>query len=344
MTFIQCHFYNRVSFLVTFHGGDVLDSALNYLDKYSPQILVLQVGILVIILSVFIWVWFYNRRKYHHLKHQIPASVVKSYLDSIIQNSTALKSSLFRGGGLDVDPNSIPSVMPLTELAGGASVGISSGPDGAELNALKAQISQLKMQLSEKQNTILDFEKQNTSLQGDVKAKQARIEELEKLLAEANSGGDKDAAAKILAITKERDALKETLSQYEVIEDDLANLKRLRQENEQLKKALADVGGVVPVIPTPTPAPKAEPVAAPEPEPVAEVPELAEEIEEPPMEDIIPDPEPEEEAPVEEPAAEVEEVVEAASDVEDDMPSPVGEIEEDKSPEDLLSEFEKMLG
>jgi hypothetical protein len=104
----------------------VLDTVINYLDKFGPEILVIQSGLLVILSTLFLWLWFSNRRKYHNLKHAIPANVVKSYLDSIIQNSTSLKSSLFRGGGTDI--NGIPSVMPLALLSGGDSLGLSGAP------------------------------------------------------------------------------------------------------------------------------------------------------------------------------------------------------------------------
>lgn len=296
-----------------------MDSIINYLDKYSDLLVQFNIGFSVIILSVLIWVWFYNRKKYNHLKHQIPASVVKSYLDSIIQNSTALKSSLFRGGGIDVDPSNIPSVMPLGDLPGGTSISLDGDGDAA----LKAQVAQLQAQLAQKNMQVTELETKNAGLSGDVKAKQERIEELEKLLAEGGSGGDPEAAAKLAQMTKERDALKEELQQYDVISDDLANMKRLKQENEQLKKALADAGASIPEAPAQEPAAEvaAEPAAE---EPVAEEPAA---VEEPVAEEAA---EPVETAAQEEPAEAI------APDK--------GDATEDKSPEDLLSEFEKMLG
>jgi hypothetical protein len=127
----------------------VFDSVINYLDKFGPELLVIQFGFLVILFTLFLWLWFANRRKYHNLKHAIPANVVKNYLDSIIQNSTALKSSLFRGGGLEV--NGIPSVLPLQSLMGGESLAVSGAPSTAlleELNQKKAHIAALESQLS----------------------------------------------------------------------------------------------------------------------------------------------------------------------------------------------------
>lgn len=277
-------------------------------------------GLLVILLAILFWVYYVNRKKYHNLKHQIPASVVKNYLDSIIQNSTALKSSLFRGGGLDVDPSSVPSVMPLDQLQTTTPVGVSTG-GGDE--ALRAEVARLQSQLTEKQNIITDLEAKNVDLEGTVKAKQERIEELEKLLAEAQAnqgssdgGGDEALQAQLAEVTAERDRLKDDLAQYDIIEDDLADLKRLKQENEQLKAALEASGGSVPESAVAEAAPTAEPepVAEPEPEPV-----VAEASPEPASEP--------EAAPAEEVAA-----------------APEASAEDDKSPEDLLSEFEKMLG
>lgn len=296
-----------------------MNSLFNYLDKYHSQVTVLLIGFAIIIFAVLMWVWFYNRKKYNHLKHQIPASVVNTYLDSIIQNSNALKSSLFRGGGLDVDPKSIPSVLPLSDLQGGASVQ-GTGDDAQ----LRAEISRLNAELAQKNNIISELENKNADLSGEVKAKQERIEELEKLLEElkanAGEGGGADIE-QIQALTKERDELKEKLAEYDLISDDISELTRLRQENEQLKNSLN--GGAPPAAEAPVEEPAAEePVAeaAPVEEPEAEA---APAVEEPAVEEPVAEAAPAEAAPDEAPEA-----------PEDDS----------KSPEDLLSEFEKMLG
>lgn len=324
-----------------------MDSIINYLDKYSDLIVEFQLGFLVIILSVFLWVWYYNRRKYNHLKHQIPASVVKSYLDSIIQNSTSLKSSLFRGNGLDIDSTSIPSVMPLDNLVGGASVNINTGSN--DDSALRAQIAGLQAQLSEKNNIISELETKSISLEGLIKQKQERIDELEKLLAEArsNTGSGVSDSQEVDALKKERDDLKEELQQYDIISNDIADMKRLKQENEQLKKALADAG-----------ASSGSDEFTAEENPVGDqVADNEEEVEEEvAMEEVAPvldvEDAPEEE--VEEVLAEssTESDSEENEDSDDDTQSPdpieatanTSEDEDDKSPEDLLSEFEKMLG
>lgn len=312
------------------------------MDKFGPELLVIQFGLLVILCTLFLWLWFSNRRKYHNLKHAIPANVVKSYLDSIIQNSTALKSSLFRGGGLEI--NGVPSVMPLNNLIGGESMGVNGAPSTAlleELNQKKALIASLESQLSASQNSQRELEAKLVPTQNNLTAAEKKIKELEALLAQRREGGGGDEALKteLSMVTKERDEIRDRLKEFEIIADDLANLKRLQQENEQLKRSLAAQGG----------SPVAEEKPADEENIVsqADVSDLFEDLnqEKAPSEDnqaleeflSSPDEAPAEEAPAEEPAA--EEVEAAASEEEvDDKPK------SDKTPEDLLSEFEKMLG
>lgn len=301
-----------------------MESIINLLDHFTPEFLIIETALLVVIFSILVITWVYNKKKYQSLKHQIPAGVVKNYLDSIIQNSTALKSSLFRGGGLDVAAAGIPSVMPVGQLGGGDSVAASGNPE--ELAQKNAEIANLRAQLQASQSQVKTLEVNLKEADGEIAALNKRIQELENALKNAgtgapvavaaapSSGGDDSALkAELAKVTKERDELMERLKEYEIIEDDLANLKRLQQENEQLKKALAGA---------PKGAATAAPAAAPTPEPAKPAPAAAK---------ADPGPEPIPEAKPAPAAAAGEEV-----------PNLGGT--EGKSPEDLLSEFEKMLG
>lgn len=290
----------------------MVDSVINYLDKFGPEVLVIQFGLLVIITTLFLWLWFANRRKYHNLKHAIPANVVKSYLDTIIQNSTALKSQLFRGGGLDV--GGVPSVMPLQGLMGGESVGIAGAPSTAlleELNQKKAFIASLEAQLGTAQASQREIESKLGQSQKNLQTADARIKELEARLAqsspgESSGGSDEALRGELATVTRDRDDLRDRLKEFEIIADDLANLKRLQQENEQLKRSLAAQGGTMPAM-----------------DPIADLMEEATAQEAPAgnaLEDFLA------EAAPTEPAE------------DNDKPK------SDKTPEDLLSEFEKMLG
>lgn len=327
----------------------MLETLISYVDKFGPEVLVILFGMLVILSTLFLWLWFANRRKYHNLKHAIPANVVKNYLDSIIQNSTALKSSLFRGGGLDME--GIPSVMPLGQLTGGEGVAVSGAPSTAlleELNQKKAQLASLEAQHSSLQAAHRELEGKHLETQTSLHTAQERIIELEGLLAqkgdapegvsESNAEAEEALKTELLAMTKERDEVRDRLREFEIIADDLANLKRLQQENEQLKRSLEAQGG------TQLPADEAAPVEEATSEKMQnDVAELFEDLgnnetgDTSALEDFLSSPEP-----VAAESTEAPESVELSP--ENQKTEEKSEESKDRTPEDLLSEFEKMLG
>lgn len=353
----------------------MLESLLTTLDHFTPEILVILSGLLVITTTLFLWLWFANRRAYNLLKHQLPASVVKNYLDSIIQNSTALKSSLMRGGSPELGagiPVGIPAVMPPSVLGGAAgaetSVTVASGNDAGlreELQQRLAEIAALQAQLTNANKMKADVETSLTTAQ-------ARIKELEAML--AKGGGDEALANELRNVSKERDQLRDKLKEYEIIEDDLANLKRLQQENLQLRKALEAKGVPLPNFETPMPlgsAPAPAPqAAAPVEDPLAAAADLFDEVS-PAAAEAAPVEAPVAETPAapaelpEDATAELEkflgdttppeglapEAPDALAAAAPDAPeaaaapdAPKAEGGSEKTPEDLLSEFEKMLG
>ena len=303
------------------------------LTKFTDEtITVFSLLLLVTMVGIIIY-WFYNRKKFHQLSHEIPASVVKNYLDSIIQNSNSLKSSLFRGGGLDMG-NGIPSVVPVGDLPSSMNIGVGSGSE--EVSQKNAEIAALHQKLNDRQRQLQDLEKtiqdlsagkglgaESEILKKDLAQAQQRVRDLEAQLAEAmtRAGGDPNLQKELASITSERNEIRERLKEYAIIEEDLANLKRLQQENDQLKAELAALKkGAAPVV-------AAAAVAAPIAAPPAEEEDL-----EAMMAQAIADSKPAA------PAAKAPQVLDVASDE-----APIEEVEQ-KSAEELLSEFEKMLG
>lgn len=319
----------------------MFDSVINVMDKFGPEILVIQFGFLVILSTIFLWLWFANRRKYHNLKHAIPANVVKSYLDSIIQNSTSLKSQLFRGGGLDFK-DGVPSVMSLQNLGGEGSVAISGAPSTAlieELNSKKAQIALLESQNSSLRSAEQELQHKLNQSQNLVLAADEKITELERIIDQLkNAKNSNDSSeiekalnAELLVVTKERDELRESLKEYGMIEDDLASLKKLREENRQLKLSLS-IKDESPI--------EEEPAAETL---TADVSDLLEEISGTENEASSSDTSALEEflsSPVDVPTEEVVAAAEPAESTEQKEEN----NKSDKTPDDLLSEFEKMLG
>ena len=304
------------------------------LTKFTDEtITIFSLLLLVTMVGIIIY-WFYNRKKFHQLSHEIPASVVKKYLDSIIQNSNSLKSSLFRGGGLDIG-NGIPSVVQVGDLPSSMSIGVGAGSE--EVSQKNAEIAALHQKLSDRQRQIQDLEKtiqdlsagkglgaESEMLKKDLAQSQQKARDLESQLAEAmtRTGGDPNIQKELASITSERNEIRERLKEYAIIEEDLANLKRLQQENDQLKAELAALkkGGAA-----------AAPVIATVAAPAAPAQEEEEDLEAM-MAQAIADSKPAA------PAPKAPQVMDLATDE-----APAEEVEQ-KSAEELLSEFEKMLG
>jgi hypothetical protein len=316
----------------------MVESLITLLDKFTPEILVILSGLLVITTTLFLWLWFANRRSYNLLRHQLPASVVKQYLDTVIQNSNTLKNALFRGGVEGLDPMSLPqgqgSPVNTEQIAqfiskSNPQVLVSGGDD----SGLRAQLNQKISELAALQSQLSSAQSAKRELESSFAGAQARIKELEALLAQAgkSSGADPALTAELEKIKKERNEFQNKLKEYEIIEDDLANLKRLQQENQQLKRALAEAsGGSVPDSIAP---PSIEPAAKIQP-PEDLFDEVVEDKVTQDLEQFLGGSEPQAQAEAE---AEEEPVKAAAAPEAADKSS-------EKSPEDLLSEFEKMLG
>ena len=299
------------------------------LTKFTDEtITIFSLLLLVTMVGIIIY-WFYNRKKFHQLSHEIPASVVKNYLDSIIENSNSLKSSLFRGGGLDIG-NGIPSVVQIGDLPSSKSIGIGVGSE--EVSQKNAEIAALHQKLSDRQRQIQDLEKtiqdlsagkglgaESEILKKDLAQSQQKARDLESQLVEAmtRSGGDTEVQKELVSVTNERNEIRERLKEYAIIEEDLANLKRLQQENDQLKAELNNLRKNAPAA-----------IAS------EIIPEAVEEEEdlEAMMAQAIADSKP---AASQKAAPQVMDLAKNED--------PVEEVEQ-KSAEELLSEFEKMLG
>ncbi len=120
----------------------------------NDNVFFISLSVLFLLAVLIIVYWFYTRRKMQELKHQIPAAVIKNYLDSVIQNSNALKSSLFRGGGLDL-ADGVPSVVPAGSLQSSG-----AGVDPQMLAQKNAEIAALQGQIGTKDSQIKELERQ----------------------------------------------------------------------------------------------------------------------------------------------------------------------------------------
>lgn len=225
----------------------MLSKVVNYFDHFNPEILYTLFGILLINIGLFIWFWIHNKKKYDNLKYQVPPEVLKSHLDAMMQNTSAVNSIANQNA-------QNPSIVSAKDFAGGGdnvSVGSvpSSGANNNELiNAKNNEINSLREELNQKTNQLSEASQKNDELDLEIEQKNNYIKDLEARLSKEpqDEDGQKAQNEEMQNLIKERDELKERLDEYAVIEDDLADLKRYKQENDELRKALADGGNAVP--------------------------------------------------------------------------------------------------
>jgi hypothetical protein len=117
-----------------------------YIAENTGAVLAILLAITVFLAILLLAYWFYHRKFYRNLKHQIPATVVQNYLDSIISNSQSLKSSLL----LEDEP--IPSVVPVEKLK---SSDLSNDILGEQVSLKTLEIERLTEEVTMLQNELL---------------------------------------------------------------------------------------------------------------------------------------------------------------------------------------------
>lgn len=239
-------------------------SLVYLLSKFSREAMVVEIFLISVLGLTLFGFYLFKRRRYGVAKNHVPDQVVKALLVEILSLTEGYKNQLFGVGslpaGTGVNASAIAGAAAKAAAALGAGsplmAGAAGGGDDAALKAQMGAIAAKNEELSK-------------ALQGLNAEKQALEEKLKNAPAAgaAPGGGGDDAA---LAELKAKIAnLEARLAEYEVIEDDLANLKRYQQENKQLKAQIDMLKGGAPAAAA-APAPEAAaPAAAPAPAPAA---------------------------------------------------------------------------
>ncbi len=220
---------------------ELSETAKTLLTQFTDEVIGMLLAILAFLFLILFVYRLHIRRRLRNFFHQIPASEVKNYLDSIISNGHALRSSFSYREGFDLE-NRTPSVMPLTNLPLNGANSEANVPS-EELGQRDAEIASLKSQIGEKNKTMRELEEMlataRESQDGDSGQEEKLKNEVATLKAQldqaSQSSNNDESETKLQNMVQERDQLKERLDAYELIEEDLANLKRFQEENQKLK-------------------------------------------------------------------------------------------------------------
>lgn len=292
-------------------------------SKFTPEALLFEALIICILLAGYAAFWILRKRRYGVIQQEVPAGVVKGYLNELIVDAEQMRAQLF--GLLAASGVEMPQRPARV-------VSYAAAPAASD-SELAHRLAEFEAKMAEQSKAIESLLSEKTRIEQELAAARA-------------SGGGGGAAGPDPQVPKlhEKIALLEgRLAEYSVIEDDLANLKRLQQENAQLKAALgqggASAGTIAAAAPaaatTPTPTMAAAPkVSAPTPAMAPAAPAA-----DPNFENLVD----QVEQSLQPAAASAAPAEVAAAPAASPLDEATSSATLGKSDEDLVAEFEKML-
>jgi hypothetical protein len=323
-----------------------LEAIALIMTKFSEELISAQLSAVFFVSAVAVY-WLLIRKKKRESAEWVPAALVRAYLDRMQADERETRMKLFGEYSAAVSSGHAPlasALAPAAAVAGG----------GVDPHALK-ELEALRVQLSVSDQRAMEFDRMMNGLRAEKTALEQKLKDA--LTAAPSAAAPADNAA----ATKELEDLRARLQEYEVIEDDLANLKKFQKENEQLRQKVEayEKGGaaVTAVAATPAATVAPTPVATPAPK---EVKPVASEGPAPePALTLVSGGAPPTPAPAAEPVPEAPVAPEATAETNTNVLAPVTPTLDPAAPaavaaaapekssqqkeEELLSEFEKML-
>jgi hypothetical protein len=200
-----------------------MNSLVYFYSKFTEEFLLLGAAGIFALLSAYCYHWVIQKRRLGIAHSQIPSAVVKSYLNQLINEAEFVRKQLF---GMNNDGS---TAMPIGFGANTSSAPIAADASKTAISPdLLARLGSLESQLKEKESLVVNINVEKAKL----------LEEIEIL--RANSGGTAYVEQNQKQLTDKIKNLEARLEEYALFEEDLANLKRLQQENASLKKRLSD--------------------------------------------------------------------------------------------------------
>lgn len=239
-----------------------MDAWVYLFSKFTHEALLFEA--LALFLGLFGYAVFYliRKRKYGVAGKEVPSNVMKVYLAQLMGDAEEIRTQLFGllGKG-EASARLMANVQFQADAPAVAPAGAGSGATLAGAPVTTTQLVQdpkLAEKLKELEKKLAE---QATALDSVLNEKMKLEEELANAKTGAPAGeegkpADPAAADRANPLGERVKHLEAQLAEYAIIEDDLANLKRLQKENKALKQQLADAGAV--------PAPAAAKPAAPE--------------------------------------------------------------------------------
>ena len=228
-----------------------MGSFIYFFSKFTEEFLLLSSAGVFTLLSLYCYTWVVKKRRLGAARDQVPAGMVKVYLNQLINEAQFVRTQLFGlAGGTAAGSEQISSYFQANAASSPAPT-LATTPTSSSNEIPKDLLERLKAlenQLSDKESMVINVNVEKSKL----------LEEIEKLKRNEKSEAAAAPASNQNDLIQKLRALEERLEEYALFEDDLANLKRLQQENAYLKRQLDQNGPVVASTPAP---PRPEPMA-----------------------------------------------------------------------------------
>jgi hypothetical protein len=237
-------------------------SWISVYSRFTSEALLFQALAICLLLAGYAAFWVLRKRRFGVAGEAVPSGVVKTYLNELIRDAETMRAQLFgllRAAGAQIEPGLGESPLHAGQI---------SLPGGAADGALVQKIIVLEAKMGEQARAMDNVLAEKKRIEAELAAARQGVAGAG-AAALGGAGADNGLLAQLHEKIK---GLEGRLAEYSIIEDDLANLKRLQQENAQLRAALQGAGvapnepAIAPA-PAPAPPPEAAAPAAPDPAP-----------------------------------------------------------------------------
>lgn len=212
-----------------------MDAWVYVFSKFTQEALLFEILVLCIIAAAYAAYFVTKKRKYGVIQSEIPSNLVKVYLAQLVSDAEDLRVQLF---GL-LGKNNLDAELAKRLVGAPAPTQTTTTVVAAPANAaadaeLQARLKDLEAKMQEQSKALSSVLNEKTRL------------EQELALARSQTGAAAESApasGDSKGLTDRIQQLEAQLAEYAIIEDDLANLKRLQRENKQLRDQVEKAGG-----------------------------------------------------------------------------------------------------
>ncbi len=230
-----------------------MEGFVYFFSRFSTEALLIELILITGLVAAYCVHWILKRRKTGVVGEAVPSGLVRTYLNQLIHEAHLIRTQLFGLlAGDKFSPDLLRDPKDISKDIQGRLRAVTAAPVAPAPApqptvqlipdpALGLKLQELEGKLATQGQAMKGIETDRDRLRKELELLKAQKDAMP-----ASQGGDD--------LQKKVKELEERLAEYSVIEDDLANLKRLQQENKKLKEALEASNGKMPEPSTVAPA------------------------------------------------------------------------------------------